>query len=56
MECDDISVNDENSLRFIYRFIGSIASGVKRPSDKDTAIEAKRYLKSFLDKNDIEIN
>ena len=54
-EVDDIDANDENSLRMIYRFISNIASGVRRPSDKNQAIEMKKYLSSFMRKNYIVI-
>jgi transposase len=39
MEADDIDTNDENSLRMIYRFISSIASGIRRPSDSDQLLK-----------------
>jgi len=54
-EVDNIDANDENSLRMIYRFIASIASGVRKPSDKKNAIEMKKYLSRFMSKNYIVI-
>jgi len=52
---DDIEKQDINSLLMIHRFISSIASGVRRPSDTTVAKEMKDYLTSFLSRNKINL-
>lgn len=44
----DISNNDKNSLIMINKFLASVASGIRRPSDKDVASEMRKYLTSFI--------
>ena len=49
----DLSTSDVNSLMMINRFLSSIASGIRRPSDKDKASEMRHYMSSFLERNNI---
>lgn len=52
---EDFEKDDVNSLIFIYKFISKIASGIRSPSDKDSASEMKYYLQSLLNRNSISI-
>lgn len=54
-ELSGISVDDANSLMMINRFLVSLGSGIRKPSDKDKANEMSTYLTTFLHENNISI-
>lgn len=44
----DFEEQDLNSLRYIAKFLGSIASGIRRPSDAMAAKEMQTYLTNVI--------